>query len=175
MVLRLTRKLANKLKIKSLSEYDDKVSAFDEWYGHMFIAERAQYMLFTNAYSLYSVLFPGKGISDIKIFFETAVYCFSESLKKDGFEKMVGRFITDKIEMIDVCKTNNRGILGSMNDMVAHCKFYLTKYQMSPLEISRKLNEMPYSYLKYRNPSDVIKGMSLSSDWNNLIIFKFIL
>ncbi|MBE0551686.1 MAG: hypothetical protein IH619_04825 [Ignavibacterium sp.] len=162
MVLRLTRKLADKLKIKSLSEYDDKVSAFDEWYGHMFIADRAQYMLFTNAYSLYSVLFTGKGINDIKTFFETVSYCLSEVLSADGFEIMIGRFITDKIEIIDVCKTNNRGILGSINDMVAHCKFYLTEYQMTPLKISRKLNEMPYSYLKYKNPSDVIKEMSFS-------------
>jgi hypothetical protein len=72
------------------------------------------------------------------------------------------RFFTDKIEIIDVCKTNNRGILGSMNDMITHSKFYLTDYKMTPSEISRKLNEMPYSYLKYKNPLDVIKEMSLS-------------
>ena len=162
MVLRLTRKLADKLKIKSLPEYDDKISAFDEWYAHMFIADRTQYMLFTNAYSLYSVLFPGKGINDIKSFFESAFHNLSEVLKKDGYEHMVGRFITDKIEIIDISKTNNRGILGSMNDMIAHSKFYFSDYQMTPLEISRKLNVMPYGYLKYKNPSDVIKEMSLS-------------
>ena len=162
MVLRLTRKLADKLKLKSLSESDDQVSAFDEWYAHLFIASRTQYMLYTNAYSLYSVLFPGKGINDIKTFFETAIHCLSEALKKDGFEIMVGRFITDKIEIIDVCKTNNRGILGSMNDMIAHSKFYFSDYKMTPLEISKRLNEMPYSYLKYKNPSAVLKEMSLS-------------
>ncbi len=162
MVLRLTRKLADKIKIKSLPEYNDKVSAFDEWYGHLFIAERAQYILFTNAYSLYSVLFTGKGLNDIKTFFGTAGYCLSKRLENDGFENMVGRFITNKIEIIDVCKTNNRGILGSMNDMVAHSKFYLTHYQMPLIEISRRLNEMPYSYLKYNSPSNMIKEMSLS-------------
>ena len=167
MVIRLTRKLADKIKIKALPEIDDKVSAFDEWYGHLFTVNRAQYMLFTNAYSLYSVLFPGKGLNDIKSFFETATYCLSEILKADGFENMIGRFIINKAEIIEVCKTNNRGILGSMNDMVAHCKYYLTQYEMSLIEISGRLNEMPYGYLKYHNPSDVIKEMSLS-DWNNL-------
>jgi hypothetical protein len=162
MVLRLTRKLADKLKLKSLSKYDEKVSAFDEWYGHLFMANSTQYMLFTNAYSLYSVLFTGKGINDIKTLFESASYCLSEVLKKDGFENMIGRFITDKIEIIDVCKTNNRSILGSMNDMIAHSKFYLTDNQLTALEISRKLNEMPYSYLKYKNPSDIIRDMALS-------------
>ncbi len=160
MVLRLTKKLADKLKLKALPE-NDEGSAIDEWYGHMFIADRTKYMLFTNAYSLYSVLFPGKGINDIKTFFETAVHSLSETLKKDGFEIMVSRFFTDKIEIIDVCKTNNRGILGSMNDMISHSKFYFSDYKMTPSEISRRLNEMPYSYLKYKNPKEVIKEMSL--------------
>ncbi|HCY77466.1 MAG TPA: hypothetical protein DHV28_16240, partial [Ignavibacteriales bacterium] len=146
MVIRLTRKLADKIKIKSLPEYDEG-SVIEEWYGHIFIADRVQYMLFTNAFSLYSVLFPGKGINDIKTFFETAFHYLSETLKTDGYGNMVGRFITDKIEIIDVCKTNNRGILGSMNDMIAHSKFYFTGYKMTPTEISRRLNEMPYSYL----------------------------
>ena len=139
MVLRLTRKLADKLKLKALPEYDEG-SDIDEWCGHIFIADRTQYMLFTNAYSLYSVLFPGKGINNIKTFFETAIHSLTETLKKDGFEIMVGRFITDKIEIIDVYKTNNRGVLGSMNDMIAHFKFYFSDYKMTPSEISRRLN-----------------------------------
>lgn len=162
MVLRLTKKLADKLKIKSLPEYDDKVSAFDEWYGHLFTAGRTQYMLFTNAYSLYSTLLPGKGINNIKSFFEMAVYCLSEVLKEEECENMIGRFITNKIEIIDVCKTNNRGILGSMNDMIAHSKFYLLEYKLTPIEISKRLNEMPYSYLNYKDPLAVIKQMALS-------------
>lgn len=162
MVLRLTKKLADKLKIKSLPEYDDKVSAFDEWYGHLFTAGRIQYMLFTNAYSLYSTLLPGKGINNIKSFFEMAGYCLSEILKEAECENMSGRFINNKIEIIDVCKTNNRGILGSMNDMIAHSKFYLLEYHLTPVEISTRLNEMPYSYLNYKNPLTVIKQMTLS-------------
>jgi hypothetical protein len=52
-------------------------------------------------------------------------------------------FITNKIEVIDVCKTNNRGILDSMNDMIAHSKFYLSEYQLTPIEIFTSLNQMP--------------------------------
>lgn len=162
MVLRLTKKLAERLKIKSLPENDDMVSAFDEWYGHLFTADRTQYILFTNAYSLYSIIVPGKGINNIKTFFEMAGYCLSEVLKEEECENMIGRFITNKIEIIDVCKTKNRGVLGSMNDMISHSKFYLSEYQLTPIEISKRLNEMPYSYLKYENPLAVIKQMAFS-------------
>jgi hypothetical protein len=88
MVIRLTTKLADKIKIKALPEYDEG-SVIDEWYGHMFIADRTQYMIFSNAYSFFSVLFPGKGINDIKTFFETASHNLSETLKKDGYGNMV--------------------------------------------------------------------------------------
>ncbi len=162
MVLRLTKRLADKLKIKSLPEYYDQVSAFDEWYGHLFKADRTQYMLFTNAYSLYSTLLPGKGINNIKSFFEMAGYYLFEALKEDNCENMIGRLITNKIEIIDVCKTNNRGILGSMNDMIAHSKFYLLEYQLTPIEISTRLNEMLYSYLNYECPSAIIRQIALS-------------
>jgi len=75
---------------------------------------------------------------------------------------MVGRFINTNNGIIDVCKTTNRGILGSMNDMIFHSKFYLSEYQLTLIEISKRLNKMPYSYLKYRNPSAIIKQMALS-------------
>jgi hypothetical protein len=44
MIIRAIQKLAQKLKIESLQKYDKKVSAFEEWYGHLFSADRIQYI-----------------------------------------------------------------------------------------------------------------------------------
>lgn len=162
MIIRATQKLAQKLKIESLQEYDKKVSAFEEWYGHLFSVNRIQYILFTNAYSLYSTIVPGRGTNNLRTFLDLTGYWLSEVLKEEGCENMIGRLFTNNTEIIDVCKTTNRGVLGSMNDMVAQSKFYFSEYQLAPIEISKRLNETPYSYLKYNNPLSVIKQMSLS-------------
>jgi hypothetical protein len=162
MILRSTLKLSQKLKIKSFQDYENKVSAFEEWYGHLFTVNRIQYVLFTNAYSLFSTILPGKGINNISTFINSTNYWLSEVFREEGCENMVGRFITNNSGIIDVCKTNNRGILGSMNDMIFNSKFYLSEYQLTPLEISKRLNEIPYGYLQYKNPLGVIKQMALS-------------
>ena len=57
MILRATKKLAQKLNINSLQDYESKISAFEEWYEHLFTVNKIQFILFINAYSLYSILY----------------------------------------------------------------------------------------------------------------------
>ena len=72
-------------------------------------------------------------------------------------------WVIQDLEVTDIYKTNNRGILGSMNDMIACTKYYLSEFQMPLLEISVRLNRSPYSYLdNYDHSLDVIKKMALS-------------
>ena len=132
MILRVTKKLAGRLKINSLTDFNGKVHELEEWYGHLFYCNKVPYILLTNAHSLFSTIIPGKGITDIKK--------LSESLGKE----------------YDIYKTSNRAVVGSMNDMISHTKFYLTNYKMSLSEISNQLNQMPFSYLKYKSPSEMI-------------------
>ena len=162
MVLRATKLLAQKLNIKSLQNYDAKVSAFEEWYGHYFTVKEMEFILFTNAFSLYSTLVPGEGINNLDTFIELASLCLAGVLKTQGCEKMVGRFNLNNRENVVVSKTVNRSVQGSMNDMINLSQFYLLEQRMTPIEISKKLNETPFSYLKYKNPLAVIKQMTLS-------------
>jgi hypothetical protein len=46
--------------------------------------------------------------------------------------------------------------------MIFHAKFYLSEYQLSLVETANRLNEIPYSFLKYKNPLDVVKKMALN-------------
>ena len=162
MVLRVTKKLAQKLKINSLQDFEEKVSAFEEWYGHLFTADRNQYVLLTNAYSLYSVIIPGKGISNLDALIEMAGYWLTEVMKEEGCGELAGRFIPKSAEESEAYKTKDRGVLGSMNDMIFHAKFYLSEYHLPLVETAKRLNEIPYSFLKYKNPLDVVKKMALS-------------
>jgi hypothetical protein len=132
MILRATKKLATKLNINSLRDFEGQITALEEWYGDSFSVGNLEFILLTNAFSLYSKLIPGKGITDLRIFEEAIA------------------------NRILVYKTANRSVVGSMNDMISHTKFYMTNYKMSLSEISDKLNKMPFSYLKYKSPLEMI-------------------
>lgn len=162
MILRATKKLAQKLKIESLQKYEVKVSAFEEWYGHLFTVNRLQYILFTNAYSLFSIVLPGKGINNLRTFMDLTGYWLSEVLKNKGCENMIARLVIYNLDAIDVYATNNRSVLGSMNDMMLAAKYLISEYQITPIELAKQLNQTPLSYLKYENPLDVMKKMALS-------------
>jgi len=164
MILRFTRKLSQKLRINALQDCNYEVNPFEEWYGHLFTANRIQYILFTNAYSLYSIIVPGKGIITLRDFIDLTFSWLNEVLKVDKCEMIMQKFITPSTEIIDVCKTNNRVILGSMNDMINQSKFFLSEFNLSPLEVSKRLNETPYSYLKYNNPLSIIKQFVIKED-----------
>ncbi len=162
MILRFTKKLADKLKIKSPQDCEDEINPFEEWYGHLFTSNRIQYILFTNAYSLYSIVVPAKGILTIRNFMDLTFSSLYEALLNDGLEMAMEKYIIPKTEIIDICKTNNRGILGSMNDMIRLSKFFLAEYDLTLIEISKSLNETPFSYIKYESPLSMIKQLMVN-------------
>lgn len=162
MILRLTNTLTKKIKAVVSEDDGRKISAFEEWYGHSFTVDKHHYILFTNAYSLYSTIILGNGINNLVLFIDATTQGLYEALKSDGYGNLTSRFVARSVDSIRVCKTANRAIIGSMNDIISQTKFYLTEYQMPISEITRRINTMPFSYLKYKNPLDILKQMPLS-------------
>jgi hypothetical protein len=162
MILRVTNKLAKKLNIELLQKYNTKYSAFEEWYGHLFTADRKQYIFFTNAYSLYSVIIPGKGMNSLGKFSDLTSIWLSELLKEENCDNLITRLVINPHEIFDVYSTNNRIVLSSMNEMIYIARTYLFEEQFTLIEISKKVNATLFSYLDYNNPLKVLKEMALS-------------
>ena len=167
MIFRFTQKLSRKLKIISQEECDYRVSPMEEWYGHLFIANRLQYILFTNAYSLYSVIFPGKGISTIRNFMDICLSVLDEEIKGISGGMIMDKYINPNTSTIDICKTNNRSILGSMNDMINMSKYILSTDNSTVKEAMSLLNRTPFSYLKYGNPRAILEEYISSKNISN--------
>jgi hypothetical protein len=162
MILRATNKLAKKLNIQSLQKYDNKCSAYEEWYGNLFTVDRKQYILFTNAYSLYSVIMSGKGINSLSKFSDLSAICLSELLKEENCDNLISRLVINPGEIFDVYSTNNRSVLSTMNEMVYFACNYIIEEQPPLIEISKKVNDLIFSPLDYNNPLKVLKEMALS-------------
>ena len=64
MIIRLSQKLAKKLKLGTLPSLPSDENPYADWSAHLFTADRTQYIILTNTQSLYSVVMYGKGIAD---------------------------------------------------------------------------------------------------------------
>ncbi len=154
MLIRFTQKLSKKLKIGLLAETKDDPGPFIEWYANVFNAEKAQYILITEAKSLLSIVIYGRGITNdtkfLKYWLDSTRDYLSEIGKRFVFEKIIG----PHTEKFVYANTASKSILGSMNDMVSMSKFVLPTRDMSPLDLSQMINETPFKALEYQRPLD---------------------
>ena len=147
----VTKKLSEQLGIKKLDSIDIYSPNINMWHaGYQFIKKR-KCMLFMHDQTLFS--FAMYGI--IKKDFENIERLFIENLKKtllsDEFKvSEIDRLIsTNKIEFI---KTNNRSVLGSMNDHFRFISYFIEDRdkdvygndgQLNMIELNKKLNRIP--------------------------------
>ncbi len=61
MILRLSQKLAKKVKTTPTRVLPLDANPFADWSAHLFTADRTQYILFSNTASLYSTVLYGAG------------------------------------------------------------------------------------------------------------------
>jgi hypothetical protein len=163
MIFRLSRKLANKIKVSPKVCTPLDANLFAHWSAHMFAAQRTQYIIVANTASLYSVVMYAQGITDDGQFLDAALTTMREFLPTDGNEFIFRKFIAPASGLIRFSKALNRSAIGSMNDLISCAKFQLVQREMSPFDVASSLNEMPMSGIGYKHPSEVFKGLQVES------------
>lgn len=156
MIFRLSIKLATKLNASPSQVLPQDANPFADWSAHMFVAERTQFLIVTNTASLYSTLLNGRGISSESQFVEQALISISECMKNDELDVICQRFIASAGSNFQYSKALNRSVTGSMTDMIFHAKMWMIEVGLSPYETACKLNDIPFSSLKYRKPREVL-------------------
>ncbi|MFP4040595.1 MAG: DUF6933 domain-containing protein [Desulfosudaceae bacterium] len=156
MLIRITQKLSKKLKTGTLPEIPDDPGPFLEWYANLFTADRLQYILTTEAKSLFSVVLYGRGITDDSRFIEHWLPFIREYFLSNGKRFAFERIIVPNTSQFQFSKTQSRSILGSMNDMVDMAKTMISLRDMSLWEVSDMINETPFSALEGQCPLDAL-------------------
>ena len=131
MIIRLSQRLAKKLKVGQLSAVPPEDNPYADWSAHLFTADRTQYIILTNTHSLYSVVMYGKGIADDSRFIGRALDNIREFMEGDGQAFIFQRLIAPASGNVRFAKSLNRSVTGSMNDMIFHAKAWLTEVDMS--------------------------------------------
>jgi hypothetical protein len=161
MIFRLFQKLAKKIKTAPTRAMPPDENPFADWSAHLFTAERAQYILLTNTASLYSTVMHGRGVADDGLFLRYGLSRICEFMSDDGLEYVYQKFIAPDTGMVFFSKALNRSVTGSMNDLIVHAKLWLTVGELSPHDVSFKLNEMPMSALGYANPREIFNSLRI--------------
>jgi len=163
LIFRVTQKLAKKLKIVPSAALPPHESPFLDWTANLFMVSRWQCILLTNSCCLYSVVLPGKGVSNEKAFVETSTNALYEYMVLDGCEYIFNTHIASHIGTATICKTSDRRVLGSMNDFAYHTRVYLLEMGLPGPLVNARLNDMPMSVLDTRYPKVALLTLASQS------------
>ncbi|MBI4430514.1 MAG: hypothetical protein HY587_02240 [Candidatus Omnitrophica bacterium] len=160
MILRCTKKFLDFLGVakKEVSVIPANTEqTLHDWHAHLFYLNRRKHIIFSHSVSLFSVVAFNvfkKDVTDLKSFFtkNLAGCLYYEEFKADEINRIVSA-----IKEIDLSLTNNRRVLGSMNDLIWQYRCGINWHEPAESELpefQRRLNETPMSMLKYKYPID---------------------
>ena len=163
MILRLSQKLAKKVHESPTRVLPLDANPFADWSAHLFTADRTQYIIFSNTASMYSAVLYGAGITWDGELIQRGLGQVREVMMDDELDFFYQRFVAPASGTVRFSKSLNRSVTGLMNDFVAHAKLLLADGELSPYEVSFKLNETPMAPHRYANPREVLKSLQPES------------
>ena len=156
MYLRLSAELAAKVKQSPGEILPLHENHLRDWSAQCFRAGRVQYVLLSNTTSLYSTVFPARGITNSGRLFEAAVCGLRECLEDDGLHTLGEQILALDRHSVQFSKSLNRRVTGSMNDLIRHAKFQIADRLRYPREAAALLNTIPFSALGHRKPREAL-------------------
>jgi len=155
MILRLTAKLSSKIGARPEQCLSLSMNPFLDWVGHLFTAERTQYIILSNTVSLYSIIMYGRGITNDNELIGQSMSNMRELMASDGLEFIFHRLIAPSAGTIRYSKVRDRQVLGSIAELVREARFYIIERQVSPFDAASQVNQTLLSYLRYKHPKEV--------------------
>ena len=161
-ILRCTIKLLTELKTKPL-EGAISSNEVGSWHANLLRIDRKKCILFTNDVTLYSFFVPGLK----KPQFENVREVFGQNLFKnllwENFPQNQIETVLDEHREIIIAKTNNRSVLGSMNDLAFQLKYRIGAMgglvNIDLTELNHELNRIPMSAIKEIYSIDELKKL----------------
>jgi len=160
MIIRCTQKLLAELKIRPIPEESEN-DPFWSWHANVFRIERRKCVLITNDTTLFAMFIPAL----LKPDFESFDFVIGEHLFKNLLYENIPQAqieaVLSECRNIKYQKSNNRRVLGSMNDQRFQIEYRIAAEgvlaRTNIYELNHSLNEVPFSAIKYRRPIVMLK------------------
>ena len=163
MIVRCTRKLLRELSIRdeNLESGDVACRLFAEWHANLLRIDRRKCLLLADSVTLFTFLVPAVLRRDLLDFGGLLrAYC-SETLSSYGIDAR-GIPALNSSQPVRFGKTNNRSVLGSMNDYAFQFKAHITSEGgLEHVDIGRlnhKMNETPMGALNYERAIGAVRN-----------------
>ena len=161
MILRPSQKLNSRIKGGTLGVQPRHENPLLDWSAHVFIVERAEYVLVSNTTSLYSAVLDGAAIRDATRFTERVLGVIWAIL--DGAGRLPDERLAP-VETVRFTKSLDRSVTGSMNELITHAAAFLADGDLAVADVSVRLNDILLSALasgsnKYGRPLDVFAAL----------------
>lgn len=166
MILRLSQKLAKKIKVSKLGDLPLDENPYADWSCHFFSADRTQYVIVCNTASLYSCVMYARGITDDSKFIVRVLDLIREFMEDDGEAETYQQHIAPTSETIQFAKALNRSVTSSINELVMAAEIDLTEGDMAPHDVGFRLNDFLLSAIAgegdhgYGRPKDAFRRLS---------------
>ena len=161
MIFRLTQKLGRKIGMNPSEKSPRDANPYADWTANLFSVRRVQYIIVSNTTSLYSTLLYGRGITDIHGFLTVTLGHIKNQMEEDGHGFLYQRVFVPAMHHVQFSKTDDRRVLGSINELVFIAQVFLESEDLAPHDVSPRMNQVPLSCLGGQRPKDVFGSMHL--------------
>jgi len=165
LLIRCTKKLQKEIGLteSDLIKTEPASSILGSWHANLIYIDGKKCALFVNDKTLFNFIIPDisrKQLRDIFPLFKTFLQCV---IADEGLPESITDKIISEYDSISFANTNSKSILGSMNDLASHYKFFILDqggvHSPAVPGIIKRLNHWPFSSLQFVYPIDALKAI----------------
>lgn len=165
-LIRCTAKVQKEMGLETavLTEDAPKSALLGQWHCNLIYIDRRKCILFANDKTLFNFIVPDVSRAEIRELGEMFKLNLGCVLNAEGFHQdLVAKVLSEYAE-IEYGKSNDRRVLGSLNDLAFHYRHWITECggvrSTEIPAIIQKLNRMPMKRFKeYLWPADEIRKL----------------
>ena len=161
MIISLTKKLADALKIKVFEVVPIRRNPLFEWHANLFVFNRRKGVIVMNNLTRYCVVLYGLKAEHFKKFDELVLSAIEQTLRAEGFsDEVIFNYMRTSSQVV-YAKSSDRSILGQLVDVQYHLEWRLD--ERAPIDsiflvdISKELNRIPLGTQKYHYAIDLLQ------------------
>ncbi len=162
-LIKCTTKLRKEMGLKDSALFagEEPSSGLGSWHANLLTIQRHKCVLFANDKTLFNFIAPNVRRSEIRDLHKLFLTYLHPVLAQEGFTPQQRDSIASEYAEIAYAKSNNKSVLGSMNDLAFHYEHRImmsgSNHSPEMPKIISDLNRMPMGALQYAYPIEMLK------------------